>query len=88
MRVFIVEDEKESLDYLKDIINDNCLNVKIVGDASTVKDAVERINDLKPELIFMDIGLPDGTGFDILRKLEYKDFLLIFVKLLFPSCHP
>lgn len=79
MRIFIVEDENESLEYLKSIIGNTCDNYKIVGEAETVKKAVEDINNTKPELVFMDIGLPDGTGFDVLKRLDYKNFWLIFV---------
>ncbi len=79
MRIFIVEDEKESLDYLKSVIGDTCDNYNIIGEAATVKEAVEKINNTKPELVFMDIGLPDGNGFDVLGKLDYKDFWLVFV---------
>ncbi len=79
MRVFIVEDEKESLDYLRSIIDNTCDNFNVVGNAASVTEAVDKINDTKPDLVFMDIGLPDGTGFDILEKLDYKDFWLVFV---------
>ena len=79
MRIFIVEDEKESLDYLKSVIDNTCDNYNIVGDAYTVREAVEKINETKPDLVFMDIGLPDGTGFDVLERLDYKDFWLVFV---------
>jgi two-component system LytT family response regulator len=79
MKIFIVEDEKESLDYLKNLITSSVKDDLELNVASSVKDAVEKINETRPDLVFMDINLPDGTGFDVLEKVDYKDFLLIFV---------
>jgi two-component system LytT family response regulator len=44
--------------------------IQIVGEASYVDEGVERIRALEPQLIFLDIEMPDGTGFDLLARLE------------------
>ncbi len=46
-------------------------NVEIIGEASSVISAVKAINELNPELIFLDIQLSDGTGFDVLEKVKF-----------------
>jgi len=79
IKTFIVEDEKEALEYLSSLLDESNIDIDITGTASSVEDAVKGIEEKKPDLVFMDINLPDGTGFDVLEKLNYKDFFLIFV---------
>ncbi len=45
--------------------------IEIVGEAASVNEAVERISELKPDLLFLDIQLGDGTGFDLLNQVEF-----------------
>lgn len=50
-----------------------------MGTAANKKEGVELINREKPELIFLDIEMPDGTGFEVLRELTPYDYEVIFV---------
>ena len=50
--------------------------IEIVGEASNIKEAIERIQKLQPQLLFLDIQLPDGSGFDLLNKIEYKEKII------------
>ncbi len=79
IKVIIIEDELESLDYLKTMLQTSCPEVEIIGIASTVQDAVDLIDSTNPDVVFMDINLPDGTGFDVLEEIDNTDFFLIFV---------
>ncbi len=79
IKAIIIEDELESLDYLRTMLNTSCPEVKIIGTASTVQDAVELIDSSNPDVVFLDINLPDGTGFDVLEKIDNTEFFLIFV---------
>jgi two-component system, LytTR family, response regulator len=78
MRAVIVEDEPKSLEVLCSIIHNNCPGLSISGSASTVEQAVELITKHKPELVFLDISMPDGSGFDLLEKVAGQKFELIF----------
>lgn len=51
----------------------------IVGEADSVASALVQIENHKPDLLFLDIHLTDGTGFDVLTKTDYKDFDVIFI---------
>lgn len=51
--------------------------IRTEGVAGTVAEAVELINETCPDLVFLDINLPDGLGFDVLQQIDYKDFRLI-----------
>ncbi|NVJ61900.1 MAG: response regulator transcription factor [Gammaproteobacteria bacterium] len=69
MRALIVEDSRlarlELLELLK-VHND----IEIVGEASNVADAIDMVDELMPDLLLLDINLPDGTGFDVLEKIS------------------
>jgi two-component system, LytTR family, response regulator len=74
----IIEDEQKSLEMLAALIEKNCPELRISGTARTVKDGVEIIQTGKPELVFLDISMPDGSGFDLLEKVSGHRFELIF----------
>lgn len=48
-------------------------NIKIMGEADSVTSGYEILNSLKPQVVFLDIQLNDGTGFDILEKLKQNN---------------
>lgn len=78
-KAVIIEDEhrlREALSILLEMVAGDA--VVVVGYAEHVDDAVRLVNRLKPDLVFMDIILKDGTGFDVLQRLDYRGFRLIF----------
>lgn len=77
IRSIIVEDEPHSIERLKYLLKD-LKNIQIVGEAQDGKAAIELINNLKPELIFLDIQLPGTSGFGVLEKISYP-VMVIFV---------
>ena len=79
MRVVIVDDEPNARQVVRNILEQYCKTVEIVGEASNVKEGVTIINDLKPDLALLDIRMPDGTGFDVLKNVEKLDFHFIFI---------
>jgi two-component system, LytTR family, response regulator len=46
--------------------------IEVIGEASSIETGIRAIKDLKPDLLFLDIRLSDGTGFDLLNKVEFK----------------
>lgn len=46
--------------------------IEIVGEASSIASAIKGINEFKPDLLFLDIQLSDGSGFDLLEKIEFS----------------
>jgi len=75
----IVEDESKSVAALQNLLSVHCQHVDVIGTASNVKEAVDAIDNLKPDLVFLDIELPDGDGFEVLEKVSYKLFEIIFI---------
>ena len=78
MNICIIDDEKDNREILAFIINTYHKDVNIIGEADSVQNGLLLINSSKPDLIFLDIDLPDGTGFDIIRKLHDHKPEIIF----------
>jgi two-component system LytT family response regulator len=79
IKAVMVEDETPSADVLRTLINECCPEIEIAGVAPTVKKAVEMISDFKPDLVFLDVELPDGNGFSVIESFPEGRFNVIFV---------
>ncbi|MEQ8469995.1 MAG: response regulator [Marinoscillum sp.] len=69
MRTLIVDDERLARKELMTLLEPH-KKIEIIGEATDVDDALEKINKLNPDLIFLDIQMPGKTGFDLLESLE------------------
>ena len=78
MTVCIIDDEKTNRDIISYLIQKIQLDVTILGEANAVKSGIELVNSKKPDLIFLDIEMPDGTGFDLVQKLDVHKPEIIF----------
>ncbi len=79
MRVVIIDDEKSSHVALEAQLKKNHPSTSLVGNGYNVAQGFEIINQFKPDLVFLDIEMPDGTGFDLLQKFPELSFQVIFV---------
>ena len=79
MRTLLVDDEEKSIRALRSLLERYCPEVEIIGEAGSATRAAEQIEQLKPDLVFLDILMPDGTGFDVLDKCKERNFDVIFV---------
>ncbi len=78
LKVVIVEDELHSRETLKNLVNDYCEDVEIVALAGAVQEGIKAIQSYQPDLVFLDIEMPSGTGFDLLEKIQSFNFEVIF----------
>ena len=80
IEVLIIEDEIAAFNYLSEIINSYYKNkINVIGHNTTVKGGIKLIEELNPDLVFLDIQLTDGTGFDILDYFnKAANFEVIF----------
>jgi len=69
LRTMIVDDEAPAREFLGDLLSAHP-HIKIVGEANSVATAASLYADLRPDLIFLDVQMPDGDGFSLLPKLE------------------
>ena len=78
MKTVIVDDRNSIREFITQLLS-NMDDIEVVGEAENVKHAISVINTKKPDLILLDIQLPDGNGFEILEGLTYTDYRVIFV---------
>ena len=77
-RAIIVDDELTGINTLKILIERYTSNIKVVATATEPENGIKLIEDYKPDIIFLDISMPRINGFDLLDKLNYKGFKLVF----------
>lgn len=70
MRALIVDDERLARKELINLLSQH-EHVEIVGEAINVEDAKEKIVSLNPNVVFLDIQMPEKTGFDLLEELDH-----------------
>jgi two-component system LytT family response regulator len=79
LKAVIIDDERKSRENLELLIQSFVDNVEIVGRADGVYTGIRTINDNNPDLVFLDIHLANGDGFQILDELKGKKYNVIFV---------
>ncbi len=75
----IVDDEHDAVNFIESIVNEYCENIEIVGKAHSAIQGIEVISKEKPDLVFLDVEMPHGSGFDLLAGFPDKDFDVIFI---------
>ena len=78
LRTIIVEDEPLSRAFLNNLLTEFCAEVEVLAIVPTEAEAVEAIERLQPELVFLDIELQQGTGFEVLKKTQHHTYQVIF----------
>jgi two-component system LytT family response regulator len=76
---FVVDDNINALDLLCSDLNQYHKEINIIGKATSVVTAAKQLQTLKPDILFLDIMLGDGTGFDILELVPTLDTKVIFI---------
>ncbi|HOD09879.1 MAG TPA: response regulator, partial [Flavobacterium sp.] len=75
----LIDDDKHLRTGLKALLERYTNEIQIIGEAESVKTGVELLKTLNPQVIFLDIHLNDGTGFDILEKLGKTTAHIVFI---------
>ena len=78
LNAVIIDDERRSREALKALIEKYTTGVKVIGVADDVTTGLKIIEKLSPAVVFLDIQLKTGTGFDLLRQIEPINFQVIF----------
>lgn len=75
-RAFLVEDEEPARLRVKKLLSNYPTDIEIVGEADHGRAAIAQIESLQPEVLFLDVQLPDMTGFVVLEKLSYQPMVI------------
>jgi len=79
IRAIIIDDDLLVRELISKTVETYCPNVSIVAEAKNVKTGVVAINMEEPDLILLDIKMPDGSGFDLIKHFDKPDFKVIFI---------
>lgn len=75
----IIDDEVNESELLVHFLEKYCPLINIIGVANTKNGGIDMVNTLQPQVLFLDIELDDGTGFDLLDEVEHNKMGVIFV---------
>lgn len=78
INAIIIDDERHSCDALKMLLAKCCPQVEVIGICHSGEEGIKKINELKPELVFLDIEMPYMNGFQMLEQLPTINFEIIF----------
>lgn len=79
IRILIVEDEVNARKALANMVHYYCDDIEIIGEAKDVRQGIEMISSDPPDLVLLDVRLPDGTGFDLIEKVRQRNFKVVFI---------
>ncbi len=78
LRAVIIDDESSGISALELLISKHVEEIKIVATTTNAIEGISLIENYKPEIVFLDISMPEINGFTLLKQLKYSDFNLIF----------
>ena len=78
IKAVIIDDERHSCDALKMLLDKCCPQIQVLAICYSGAEAIEKIGELKPDLIFLDIEMPNMNGFQMLEQIPNIDFEIIF----------
>ncbi len=79
IRAILVDDEESARDVLENLLRRFCPSIEILEKCNDLPKAVQKINELKPDLVFLDIEMPNYAGHEILNFFDDINFEIIFV---------
>jgi len=79
MKAFIIDDESDSIYALELIVKEYVRDLEIVGKYTNAFDALAELDQLKPEIIFLDINMPQMDGFEFVKKINTQKLHIVFI---------
>jgi two-component system LytT family response regulator len=79
LKTLIIDDEPDAVNFIRSIIGEYCPGLAVIGSANNVRDGEKLIREHQPELVFLDIEMPHGSGFDLLACFPKKMFDVVFI---------
>lgn len=75
----LIDDDTDSRMIARTFIEKHCPQLLIAGEAGSVEEGIKMIDTYRPELLLLDIEMPDGSGFNLLQQVAEKNFEVIFI---------
>jgi two-component system LytT family response regulator len=78
-RALIIDDEENSRSNTRNMLQNYCPEVEVVGEAGSGPEGKVKIQELKPHVVFLDINMPGMNGFEMLEGIYNRDFCVVFL---------
>ncbi len=79
VKAMVIDDEQKLREVLKIKLTKQCPELELTCEAGDANTAYEKIIECRPDIVFLDVAMPKGSGFDLLARFEEIDFQVIFV---------
>ncbi len=79
IKALVIDDENRTRELIVKMINSFGFDIEAISGGDNVKSGIESIEREQPDLVFLDIQMPDGTGFDVLKGVAVKNFEVVFI---------
>lgn len=78
LNICIIDDEPDARDLLREVLTELEPDCRIIGEANSKASAIDMLKRMKPDVVFLDIDLKDGTGFEVLAALPTPQYPFVF----------
>lgn len=78
IKAIIIDDEKSGAEVLQLLLEQNCPSVKVIAVKNDPDSGIKAIQELNPDLVFLDIEMPTGTGFDVIDATKGINYQVVF----------
>jgi two-component system, LytTR family, response regulator len=78
LNICIIDDEADARDLLREVLTELEPDCRIIGEANSKASAIDMLKKMKPDVVFLDIDLKDGTGFEVLAALPTPQYPFVF----------
>ncbi len=79
IKAWIVDDEKDARSLIYGLVDEYCPEIEIIGDSINIDDAWDELRKEKPQLVYLDINMPRGSGLDLLVRFPVRKFEVIVI---------
>ena len=79
IKTLVVDDEPDAVSFIRSILLEYCPDLEFIGSASSADEGTMLIQELHPDLVFLDVEMPHGSGFDLLARFPHKEFSVVFI---------
>jgi two-component system LytT family response regulator len=79
IKALIIDDENRTRELIAKMITSFGFDIEAIPAGENVQSGIKAIEEIKPDIVFLDIQMPDGTGFDVLKSVKEKNFEVVFI---------
>lgn len=79
LKAVVIDDENKARATLCDMIRNYCSDIEVVADCLNISSAIVAVKEHRPDIVFLDISMPEGNGFELLEHFRELTFEIVFV---------